>query len=163
MTKISRVAPRNPNSHTLTIGEGNNKKYPSYPLETIGAAVRNILILALVFFLPVSAIAASLDSAGIAEVEHLLIHLKESNCQFNRNGSWYPADKASEHLRSKYEYFLGKGQLDSVESFIDKAASASSVTGKAYLVLCPGHAVEESSGWLRQELGRYRKENLVRK
>ncbi len=79
--------------------------------------MRNILVFAWVFFLPVSAIAASLDAAGTAEVEHLLIHLKESNCQFSRNGSWYSAYKAAEHLRTKYEYFLGKGQLDSVESF----------------------------------------------
>lgn len=125
--------------------------------------MRRSCVLVCVFLLSFAAHGATLDAAGTAEVEHLLSFLKSSNCQFNRNGSWYAADKAAEHLRTKYEYFLDKGELDSAESFIDKAASASSMSGKDYLVSCAGQATEKSGIWLRQVLERFRKQRMARK
>jgi hypothetical protein len=122
-----------------------------------------MLAVILLALLPLSANCATLDANGSNEVEHLLGYLKNSNCQFNRNGSWYPADQATEHLRKKYQYFLDKGQLDSAESFITKSASTSSMSGKVYLVLCPGHTEEESGKWLNGELVRYRKERVAKK
>jgi hypothetical protein len=120
-------------------------------------------VLACVLLFSFAVYGATLDAVGVGEVEYLLSYLKSSNCQFNRNGSWYPADKAAEHLRSKYEYFLNKGELVSAESFIDKAASASSMTGKEYLVSCAGHEAEKSGIWLRQVLDRYRKDRLAKR
>lgn len=125
--------------------------------------MRKLCVLVCVFLWSFAVHGTTLDAAGVAEVEHLLSSLKSSNCQFNRNGSWYPADKAAEHLRTKYEYFLDKGELDSAESFIDKAASASSMSGKEYLVSCAGHETEISGVWLRRVLERFRKQRMARK
>lgn len=121
------------------------------------------LVLAMPFLVSLSVHGVTLDAVGSGEIEHLLSYLKTSNCQFNRNGSWYPADKAAEHLRTKYEYFLKNGELASAESFIDKAASASSMSGKEYLVACAGHETEKSGVWLRQVLDRFRKQRLANK
>lgn len=137
--------------------------FGSFRYQPLEAVVQKILAVALVFLLSFSANGVTLDANGTREIEHLLSHLKSSNCQFNRNGNWYPADKASEHLRTKYEYFLDKGELDSAESFIDKAASSSSMSGKNYLVSCAGHETEKSSSWLRQVLAQFRKERLANK
>lgn len=98
------------------------------------------------------ATSAELSPTARDEIDQLLAALKSSGCTFNRNGSWYDADKATEHLQSKYNYFLKKGELNNTESFIDKAASKSSASGQAYLVACPGAQTEESASWFKRKL-----------
>jgi Family of unknown function (DUF5329) len=41
---------------------------------------------------------------------------------------------------------------DTAELFIERAASKSSMSGKAYRVRCPGKAAEPSERWFRQRL-----------
>jgi len=104
----------------------------------------------------VSAQAADLPSTSKAEIDYLLAYLKNSGCQFNRNGQWYHADEAVSHIETKYNYLIEKEMLSSTEDFIDKAATKSSISGKPYLVQCGNEAPAPSSLWFREELARYR-------
>ena len=90
------------------------------------------------------------------EVEHLFRYLQQSGCRFNRNGSWYSSEKAVDHLRRKYAYLVKKGLFTNAESFIDKGASASSMSGTPYQVQCGSLPPAPSGPWLRAELLRYR-------
>jgi len=90
--------------------------------------------------------------ATAREIEQLFSVLEHSNCQFYRNGSWYSAKKASAHLRRKYDYLLKRGRVESTESFIDLAASKSSMSGKPYLVKCGNAAPTESKDWFTKKL-----------
>ncbi len=104
------------------------------------------------------ATAATTDKAQVKrEVDHLLQALVTSKCQFNRNGSWYDGTDAKSHLTKKYDYFMIRGEITSAESFIELAASKSSMSGKAYLVKCGDAKPLESADWLKQELLRYRR------
>ena len=78
--------------------------------------------------------------------------LRESNCEFSRNGSWYNAQKASEHLQRKYDYLLKKKLVTSTESFIELAATKSSMSGKAYQVRCGKAAPVSSQSWFTSKL-----------
>ena len=46
--------------------------------------------------------------------------------------------------------------VQTAEQFIDKGASTSSTSGKAYLVRCAGKAPVESGQWLKAELQQLR-------
>ena len=96
------------------------------------------------------------DAITRAEVAHLLKYLETSGCQFQRNGSWYPPERAASHLNQKYEYMLKKGLVTNTESFIEGAASESSASGKPYSVKCGNAAAMPSAVWLRDELQRFR-------
>jgi len=92
------------------------------------------------------------------EIDHLFSYLKSSGCTFNRNGTWYPASDAVDHLQKKYDYLLKKDMITDAESFIAKAATESSMSGKAYEVKCAGKPAIQSSIWFSRELAHYRKE-----
>jgi hypothetical protein len=110
-------------------------------------------LLAIVFCLLGGIATAQTPSADTkSEIAALFKALEQSNCEFNRNGSWYDAKKASEHLRKKYEYLDGKGMVTTAESFIEGAASTSSRSGKPYLVRCEGKQAVESKLWFSDKL-----------
>ncbi len=90
------------------------------------------------------------------EILHLFEYLENSNCEFNRNGTWYSTHKAVKHIKKKYRYYMKKGLINSAEQFIDRAASRSSMSGKSYLVRCGDSGPVESSTWLTRELKRFR-------
>ena len=90
------------------------------------------------------------------EIDHLFNYLKSSGCKFYRNGNWYPAEAASNHLRSKYDYLLNKEMITSTETFLEHGATRSSMSGKPYLVQCAGSAPVESASWFEAELARFR-------
>jgi hypothetical protein len=90
------------------------------------------------------------------EVEHLFQYLQKSGCRFNRNGSWYPSEKAVDHLRRKYAYLVKKGLFTTAESFVEKGASQSSMSGTPYQVQCDSQPPTPSGPWLTAELKRYR-------
>jgi hypothetical protein len=100
---------------------------------------------------------AAPSGAAQIEIDHLFAYLAESPCRFNRNGTWYVAHEARDHLKKKYDYLMRKGLLNSAESFIDLAASRSSVSGEPYLVQCPGTPVVPSAVWFKDELLRFRR------
>lgn len=100
--------------------------------------------------------AAPLSSQSQAEIEHLFDFLSQSGCEFQRNGSWYAAPKAAEHIRKKYDYLIKRDLINSAEEFIELAASKSSISGKDYQVKCADQATVSSANWFAQELARYR-------
>ena len=97
------------------------------------------------------------SSTTTREITSLFTSLETSGCEFNRNGSWYNATKATEHLKRKYDYLIKKHLVDSAESFIARAATESSMSGKAYQVRCPGKATVDSKVWFQDQLLHYRK------
>ena len=94
---------------------------------------------------------------GTDEIGHLLAHLKNSRCEFDRNGTWYSATRAEEHLHSKYDALLKNGAaINTAESFIDQVASHSNVSGHPYRVRCGSDPAMESGAWFWQALQRLR-------
>jgi Family of unknown function (DUF5329) len=100
--------------------------------------------------------AAPLPRAARAEAEALLLRMQASGCEFQRNGSWYSGAEARAHLLKKLDYLEGKGLVNTTEQFIVQGASASSMSGKPYLVRCPGKPVQESGPWLSAALQQLR-------
>lgn len=116
--------------------------------------MRPLLILALL--LPMVGNASGLSAASAAEITHLLGYVSSSGCAFYRNGSWNSSLAAAEHMQNKYRYLLDRQQIADAEQFIARAATKSSITGKAYQVRCGTLAVLPSADFLAAELGRYR-------
>jgi Family of unknown function (DUF5329) len=90
------------------------------------------------------------------EIAHLFTVLEASNCQFYRNGSWYGAKDASAHLQSKYMYLKDKDLVPSAEKFIERAATESSLSGKAYQIKCADNVAQASAPWFTAALLKYR-------
>lgn len=110
---------------------------------------------ALSLLLPAAAFAAPPPQAE-REIEQLIQALARSGCQFQRNGSWYGADQAQAHLRKKYAYLRKRDLVASAEQFIERAASESSLSGRAYQVRCGAAAAVPSATWLRARLNEIR-------
>ena len=101
--------------------------------------------------------AAAAPLAGAkTEIAQLLAYVESSGCFFNRNGSWYEPPQAAAHLREKFRMLSMYGQIATAADFIDKAATASSVSGRAYEVRCGAAPVISSHQWLYEELARTR-------
>jgi hypothetical protein len=90
------------------------------------------------------------------EVDFLLGYLAVSGCEFYRNGTWYDSDAAQAHLRKKYTYLVKLNMVKTADDFIEKAGSASSLSGEAYQVRCDGRATVPSEKWLTDELAHFR-------
>lgn len=114
-----------------------------------------LAFLAVALLAPVMATAAPSPQAR-REIGQLMDALASSSCEFSRNGSWYDAARARAHLQRKYDYLLKKNLVDTAEQFIDRAASRSSFSGKAYRVRCPGGVEQDSAAWFRARLQRQR-------
>ena len=91
------------------------------------------------------------------EIAHLFSYLQVSGCRFYRNGTWYGSSEAVSHLNKKYQYLLGKGLVASSKAFIEKVASESSMSGRAYRVRCGSNPAVNSADWFGAELENYRK------
>ena len=91
-----------------------------------------------------------------AEIAHLFTVLETSNCQFNRNGSWHDAKEASAHLSTKYKYLQNLHLIPSAEKFIERAATESSFSNRAYQIKCADNAVQPSGPWFTAALMKYR-------
>jgi len=105
--------------------------------------------------MPVSS--SAMPPSTSVEVEGLLKLLGTSDCRFNRNGTWYRGQEAQGHLRTKYEYLVGKKLVHGTEDFIVGAAEKSSMSGQPYQVQCPGQPAEPSAQWLRNRLNEMRR------
>jgi len=86
------------------------------------------------------------------EVNYLFGYIAGSGCEFNRNGSWYNAQKAHSHLRDKYKYLVEKNLADTTEHVIERAASESSFSGRPYQIRCNDGVAVNSQQWLREKL-----------
>lgn len=134
----------------------NDGKSWSVPGSPDGLTMRSItigIVLAVRALLCVSvAEAAPVAPPVRAEIDALLLVLETSACEFNRNGSWHSASEARAHLLSKLEYLERKNAVASTEEFIERGASASSFSGKPYLVKCANAAPVASREWLSTRL-----------
>ena len=92
------------------------------------------------------------------EIDHLLLFVERTECQYERNGKIHSGREAVEHIKTKYRYF--KDDIDSAEKFIELSATKSTMSGKYYLVYCPGRPPLTSQDWLLEELNTYRTEVL---
>ena len=90
-----------------------------------------------------------------AEISGLMDALEDSGCRFQRNGSWHDAAEARAHLQRKYDYLLRKDKVDTAEQFIERAASRSSISGRAYRVQCKGME-QDAASWFNGQLKRLR-------
>lgn len=120
--------------------------------------IKQIFALFMGIHLLANAAIAQPVSQSREEIAHLLQYVEQSGCQFNRNGTWYQARDARLHLQKKYDYLDKRGLAPDAESFIERAASQSSVSGRAYEVRCADSKTMPSARWLTDELQRYRDE-----
>lgn len=111
-----------------------------------------VLVIATNMFCASEAFAAELDLVGAGEIEQLLTRLAVSGCRFQRNGSWYEAPQAREHLDKKYRYLLEQQLIGSAEDFVAGGATKSSMSGKPYLVQCGTQAPVPSAAWMALQL-----------
>jgi len=114
--------------------------------------MRRLLLVLLTSAFAATVIAAPLPPAARAEIDGLLSRLEVSACQFNRNGTWYPATEAKSHLLRKLKYLEDRGLVQSAEQFIERTASSSSTTNRPYLVRCGNGAPVQSGTWLLSQL-----------
>jgi len=117
-----------------------------------GSPTRRLVLLLTATCLAAVALAAPLPPAAKAEIEGLLSRLESSGCAFSRNGSWYSAAEARVHLLRKLAYLEDKGLVQTAEDFIERAASASSMSSEPYLVKCGSDAPVKSGIWLTSQL-----------
>ena len=104
--------------------------------------------------LPLLAQAAPSEKAK-AEITGLMDNLANSGCQFQRNGDWHDATQARAHLQRKDDYLLKKDMVDTSEQFIERAASKSSLSGRAYRVRCADKELDAAT-WFGEQLRRLR-------
>ena len=109
------------------------------------------LLLILSVLTPVS-YAAPTPAPVRAEIDALLARMQSSRCRFYRNGEWFDAAKAKQHLLNKLKNAEKVTTLDSTEAFIARVATMSSASGKPYQVRCAGGAAQPSAEWLTAEL-----------
>lgn len=109
-------------------------------------------VLAIASLVSPDAGAAPLAAPVRAEIDALFKKLQASGCQFNRNDTWYSGVDAQSHLTRKRDYLEKKDLLKSTEDFIDLGASASSSSGKPYLVRCGNTPAVPSKTWLHAQL-----------
>ncbi|QNH13010.1 hypothetical protein HEP75_02457 [Xanthomonas sp. SI] len=103
------------------------------------------------------AAAAAPSPVAEREIGALLAALQASPCRFQRNGNWYPAADAKAHLQRKYDYLRKRDLAASAEQFIERGASRSSSSGKAYRVACPGQPEQDAATWFAQQLAALRR------
>lgn len=118
--------------------------------------VMQIFLLLIAILLSSTSYAADSKDTMEKEIQHLFDYLKNSDCEFNRNGKWYNTEEAVKHINKKYQYLIKKGLINSTEQFIDQAASESSMSGKSYMVKCGESEPIKSSVWFKRELTRFR-------
>ncbi len=118
---------------------------------------KGLLFCSLLGLLISSVVLAANPSAVVqSEVAHLFAYIENSGCQFYRNGTWHDAHEARAHIELKYRYLCSKGQPSCTEDVIERAGSASSLSGKPYQVRCGNSEPVLSGDWLRTELQRFR-------
>ena len=110
----------------------------------------------LALLLMASAAVAAPPAATQREIAQLFDALGQSGCRFERNGTWYDAAQARDHLQRKYDWLLRRDAVTSTDAFIDLAASKSSMSGRPYHVRCAGGPSVESGAWFRAVLARLR-------
>lgn len=111
-------------------------------------SIAKVIILFLVLSGVVSA--AELAESERLKIQYLKDQISASNCEFERNGTLYSVAEALAHIEKKQNYFRAK--IDSVEKFIEFAASKSTVSNNPYYIKCLGEKKVTSGQWLMKKL-----------
>ncbi|MFP6808099.1 MAG: DUF5329 family protein [Pseudomonadales bacterium] len=110
-----------------------------------------IMIITLLSF-PAAAVEQSDDlDRGISRLIH---SVEQSDCQFIRNGKAYSPRESANHITRKYQHY--KNKINSIERFIELAASKSVISGRPYQIVCVESDPISASSWMRiktRELG----------
>jgi len=114
--------------------------------------VKHFPLVALALALAPGIAGAAPSADARREITQLIGSLDGSQCQFQRNGSWYGPADARSHLQRKYDYLLKKNMVAPAEQFVERAASQSSMSGKAYRIRCPGQPEQTSAAWFGARL-----------
>ena len=93
--------------------------------------------------------AIAMPEAAKQETLKLIGTVESSGCQFERNGTWFPAKDAAAHLQRKLN--ATEKRLETTEQFITHVASTSSITGQPYAIRCGAETVQVKS-WLEEKL-----------
>ena len=109
------------------------------------------LLVLLIAILAFATPAFALSDREEARVEAMLAALEQSkDIVFIRNGDEHTAAEAASHLRLKLS--KTRNRLDSAEQFIDKVGSASSISGRPYMVREPGKGERPANAFLHELL-----------
>jgi hypothetical protein len=84
------------------------------------------------------------------EIEELLATIQTSGLVFIRNGEESDASTAADHLRNKWR--IASPPIETAETFINRIASQSSVTGEPYYVKLADGSRVQAANWLRRQL-----------
>jgi len=126
-------------------------------ISKVTSVVAVLLLLVAVLSFPCAGRPADVTPVVRAEMDHLLSYVEKSGCRFYRNGTWYTDAKAVRgHIETKYDYFVGKGKINSTEDFIRWCATKSEISGKLYQVKCGSGPEQPLGQWLTAELNRFR-------
>ena len=99
--------------------------------------------------LAISSLSSSAQTEAETEIRWLIQVVRDSDCQFDRNGTLHSAESAANHLELKYS--RGKRYADSAEAFIERLATGSSWSGEPYWMICDGDKIS-SADWLVKRL-----------
>jgi len=106
-----------------------------------------VLLTLILLTAPISRAHAETDAE--TEIRSLIQAVRDSGCEFDRNGTLYTAERAAEHLELKYA--RGERYAGSAEAFIERLATGSSWTGEPYWMICDGSKIR-SANWLVERL-----------
>ena len=105
----------------------------------------------LLFIILISSSAMAVEQAQTQnidlDVKRLIQFVEHSNCQFVRNGKPYSPRKSAMHIEKKYQHF--KAEINSIDKFIELAASKSMLSGRPYQVVCPNSEPVSAGIWMR--------------
>ena len=90
--------------------------------------MRRLLLWLMSLVAPISQALGQTDAK--TEIRSLIQAVRESGCEFDRNGARHKAERAAEHLELKYA--RGERYAGSAEAFIERLATGSSWTGEPY-------------------------------
>ena len=110
------------------------------------------LMIPLLLLLTLSPALADDDTMN-TEIDYLLESVASSDCTFIRNGDEHEAADARDHLQMKRR--RGKRYFDTTEEFIERLASKSSWSGKAYRIRCGSEEVD-AADWFNARLAEQR-------
>ena len=113
----------------------------------ISAVFRLMLVL-----LSISSLYAS--ASTVDEINHLLHFIENTDCRYERNGTFHQGSAAVKHINKKYHYF--SDDISSAEDFIQLSATKSTFSGKYYKIHCGDNIPIKSQDWLLLELSKFR-------
>ncbi|MBI1767094.1 MAG: DUF5329 family protein [Bacteroidetes bacterium] len=94
------------------------------------------------------------------KIEFLLREVQQLNgAKFWRNGSSYSPKQAADHLRMKWH--KAGSSIKTAKDFIEKIASKSSISGKAYEIEFENGTKVETHSFLYKKLGDGRSNNIL--